>query len=46
LELTEITRYLAKIEQEATITSLTLDSSPEQWRQTVSNWTTSGNQTS
>jgi F-type H+/Na+-transporting ATPase subunit alpha len=45
-ELSEITGYLAKIEQEATITSLTLDSSPEQWRQTVSNWTTSGNQTS
>ncbi len=38
LALPELNRYLAVIEREVAATTLSLDSSPEQWRQAVGNW--------
>lgn len=38
LALSELNRYLAVIEREVATTTLSLDSSPEQWREAVSTW--------
>jgi len=46
LELNQLPHYLAKFEHEVDATSLSLDSSPEQWRQAVSSWISDTNQPS
>jgi F-type H+/Na+-transporting ATPase subunit alpha len=46
LELNQLPQYLAKFENEVDATSLSLDSSPEQWRQAVSDWISEANQPS
>jgi F-type H+/Na+-transporting ATPase subunit alpha len=38
LELNELPRYLQKLEIEINATTLSLDSSPAQWKQAVTGW--------
>ncbi len=42
IEFTQIDRYLDNLEREAAQSGLTLDSPPEQWRQAVADWISSG----
>jgi len=46
VELNELAQFLSKMEREVETTALSLDSSPEQWRQTVNDWISAGSQPS